>query len=85
MSKLDGRGRAGVLRIGNGYACSIGGQTLRNRCANAPGTAGNECYFLRYSKRLNSVREGHRDPGGRCQRRSSQGCGRKGLLDLRPT
>jgi hypothetical protein len=30
-------------------------------------------------------RKGHRDPGGRCQRRSSQGCGRKGLLDLRPT
>jgi hypothetical protein len=41
-----GRGRAGVLRMRDGYACSIGGQTLRNRCANAPGAAGNECHYL---------------------------------------
>ena len=42
-----GGGRAGVFRVRDGYACSIRGQTLRDRCANAPGTAGNECHFLR--------------------------------------
>jgi hypothetical protein len=33
----DGRGCASVLRVRDGDVCSIGSQTLRNRCANAPG------------------------------------------------
>ena len=40
---------------GAGYARSIGGQTLRNRCANAPGTAGNECYFLRQLRHVSPL------------------------------
>ena len=35
-----------VLRVGDGHACSIGGQTLRDRRADSPGTAGNKCHFI---------------------------------------
>jgi hypothetical protein len=41
-----GGGRAGLLRVRDGHARSIRGQTFRNRCANAPRTAGNERHFL---------------------------------------
>ena len=41
-----GGSRVGVLRVRDGHARSIRGQTFRDRCANAPRTAGNECHFF---------------------------------------
>ncbi len=47
FNRFDHRGsRAGVLRVRDGHARSICGQTFRNRCANAPRTAGNERHFF---------------------------------------
>jgi hypothetical protein len=46
FNRFDHGGRVGVLRVGDGHACSVGGQTFCDRCANAPRTAGNECHFL---------------------------------------
>jgi hypothetical protein len=41
-----GGSRAGVLRVREGYACSIGGKALCNRCTDAPRTTGYECHFI---------------------------------------
>jgi len=41
-----GGSRLGVLRVRDGHACSIRSQTLRNRCANAARSAGNQRYFF---------------------------------------
>ena len=34
------------FRVCDGHARSIRGQTFRDRCANAPRAAGNECHFF---------------------------------------
>ena len=41
-----GRSRAGVLRVRDRHARSIGGQTFGNRGSDAAGTAGNECHLF---------------------------------------
>jgi hypothetical protein len=55
-----GFGCVGVPGIRDGYICSIGGQALRNCCANAPGTAGNECHFIGQLRHRSPLLSGER-------------------------